>query len=102
MQGLFLLLLAVKFSCFLSKRGNILAGKEFVPSFDIVFLGWKEEVPQLHSLFWSQMFKQYRKRILDQRLVGKLCGCVVLSDSFHVVCVLHRKREISRIAIIDE
>ena len=56
----------VKFSCFLSQRGNILAGKEGAAGFDIVFLGRKEEVPQLHGLFRSKVFKQYRKRILDQ------------------------------------
>ena len=82
---LFLPLLAIQFPCFRSKRGNILAGKEFAPGFDIVFLGWKKEVPQLHGLFRSQMLKQYLKRILDERLVGKLCVCVVFSDGFHSV-----------------
>jgi hypothetical protein len=31
------------------------------------------------------MLKQYLKRILDKRLVGKLRVCVVLSDGFHSV-----------------
>jgi hypothetical protein len=31
------------------------------------------------------MLKQYLKRILDQRLIGPLCVCVVLSDGFHSV-----------------
>jgi hypothetical protein len=46
-----ILLLTVKFPRFLSKRGNILAGKEVAPGFDIVFVGRKKEVPQLHGLF---------------------------------------------------
>ena len=42
-------------------------------------------MPQLHGFFWSQMLKQYLKRILNKRLVGKLGAGVVLSDGFHSV-----------------
>jgi hypothetical protein len=78
-------LLPMHFPRLLSKRGNVLAGKERVPSFDIVFLGGEKEVPQLHRFFRSQMLKQNRKRVLDQRLVGTLGVDVVLSDGFHSV-----------------
>ena len=71
--------------CLLSKRGNILAGKEIAPGFDIVFLGRKKEVPQLHGFFRSQMLEQNHKRVLNKRLVGKLGVGVVLSDGFHSV-----------------
>jgi hypothetical protein len=52
-------LLPVQFSCLLCKRGNIFAGKECAPGFDIVFVARKKEVPQLHGLFRSQMLKHY-------------------------------------------
>ena len=44
-------------------------------------------MPQLHGLFRSEMLKQYLKRILDKRLVGTLCVCVVLSYGFHFIYV---------------
>src|SRR5437764_4452981 len=78
-------LLPIHFPCLFSKRGNVLAGKEGAPRFDILFLGRKKEVPQLHGFFRSQMLKQYLKRVLNKRLVGKRGVGVVLSDGFHSV-----------------
>jgi hypothetical protein len=83
--GCDLLLLTVKFPDFSSRGGNVHTGKEGAPGFNILFLGRKKEVPQLHGFFWSQMLKQYLKRILNKRLVGKLGVGVVLSDGFHSV-----------------
>ena len=82
---MYISLVTVKFPCVLSKRGNIFAGKEFVPGFDIIFLGRHKQVPQLHGLFRSEMLKQDHKRILDKRVWGKLVLKVLLSDGFHSV-----------------
>src|SRR6266446_5224740 len=77
-------LLAVQFPCLLSKRGNIHAGKELAPSFHILFLGRKKEVPQLQGLFRPKVLKQYHKRILNQRLGGVLGFRGFFSNGLHI------------------
>ena len=62
-------LLAVILPSLPGNGGNVHAGKKLTPGFHIVFLGRKKEVPQLEGILRSEMLKQYRKRILDKRLL---------------------------------